>query len=95
MQHKDLIDDRVEKLTIFSYGQPKGKNTDKGYRTHTMLETSNLLQREPKRSDLNTRRELISRLPRPVFICRVGVGGFISRQSTLIARHNVFNYRAP
>ena len=28
VQHKDLIDDRVEKLMVFSYGQPKGKNTD-------------------------------------------------------------------
>ena len=32
----------------------------KGYRTHTMLETSNALQREPQQADLNMRRELIS-----------------------------------
>ena len=37
MQHKHFVDDQVEKLTIFSYGQPKGKSTDKGYRTHMML----------------------------------------------------------
>ena len=29
MQRKDFVDDRVEKLTIFSYGQPKDKNADK------------------------------------------------------------------
>ena len=29
VQGKDFVDDRVEKPTIFSYGQPKGKNTDK------------------------------------------------------------------
>ena len=40
MQCKDFVDDRVEKLTMFSYGQPKGKNTDKGYRAHMMIETS-------------------------------------------------------
>ena len=34
MQRKDFVDDQVEKLTIFSYGQPKGKNTDK-YNVHT------------------------------------------------------------
>ena len=28
VQRKDFVDDRVEQLTIFSYGQPKGKNTD-------------------------------------------------------------------
>ena len=27
VQCKDYVDDRVEKLTIFSYGQLKGKNT--------------------------------------------------------------------
>ena len=26
---KDFVDDRVEKLMIFSYGQPKDKNTDR------------------------------------------------------------------
>ena len=33
----------------------------KGYRAHTMVETSNALQREPQREGLNLRRELISR----------------------------------
>ena len=55
-----------------------------------MLETSNVLQREPQWADLNIRRELISRPPRPVFICRVGACGFISRQSALLAWHNAF-----
>ena len=52
----------------------------KGYRAHTMLETSNSLQREPQRADLNMRREVITRPPRPVFICHVDACGFISRQ---------------
>ena len=91
MQHKDFVDDRVEKLTIFSYGQPKNKNTDKGYRARMMLETLNLLQTEPQRADLNMRCELVSHLPRPVFICLVGACGFISRQSALIAWRNAFN----
>ena len=63
----------------------------KGYRADTMLETSNVLQREPQRADLNMRRELISHLPHPVFIFHVGTCGFISRQSALIAWHNAFN----
>ena len=29
VQRKDFVDDRIEKLIIFSCGQPKGKNTDK------------------------------------------------------------------
>ena len=62
----------------------------KGHKAHTMLDMSNSLQREPKRADLNTRCELIGRPPRPVFICHVGMGGFISRQSALIAWHNAF-----
>ena len=62
----------------------------KGYRAHTMLETSNALQREPQRADLNVRYKLISCPPRPVFICRVGACGFISRQSALIVWHNAF-----
>ena len=45
----------------------------KGYRAHTMLETLNALQIEPQQADLNVRRELISRPPCPVFICRVGL----------------------
>ena len=64
----------------------------KDYRVHTMLEMSNLLQREPQRADLNMRRELISCPPCPVFICRVGACGFISRQSALIVWHNAFNF---
>ena len=56
-----------------------------------MLETSNALQREPQRADLNMRHELISCPPHPVFICCVGACGFISRQSALIAWHNAFN----
>ena len=71
--------DRVEKLKIFGYGQLIGKNTDKGYRAHTMLETSNTLQREPQPADLNMRRELISCPPCPVFIFRMGEYGFIIR----------------
>ena len=55
-----------------------------------MLETLNMLQREPQRADLNIRCELISCPPRPVFICRVGACEFISRQSALIAWHNSF-----
>ena len=62
----------------------------KGCRAHTMLETSNSLQTEPQGADLNMRRELVSHSPRPVFICHVGAGGFINRQSALIAWHNVF-----
>ena len=60
-----------------------------------MLETSNSLQREPQRADLNIRCELISRPPRPVFICHVGACGFISRQSALIAWHNAFKLETP
>ena len=51
----------------------------KGYGAHTMLEMSNSLQREPQWADLNMRCELISHPPHPVFICRVGAYGFISR----------------
>ena len=29
LQRKDFVDDRVEKLTILSYGQPKDENTDR------------------------------------------------------------------
>ena len=29
VQRKDFVEDRVVKFTIFSYGQPKGKSTDK------------------------------------------------------------------
>ena len=29
LQHKDFVDDQVEKFMTFSYGQAKGKNTDK------------------------------------------------------------------
>ena len=29
VQREDFVHDRVEKLKIFSYGQPKGKNTGK------------------------------------------------------------------
>ena len=67
------------------------KLIDKGYRAYTMLETSNSLQRELQRADLNTRCKLISRPPRPAFICHMGTCGFISRQSALIAWHNAFN----
>ena len=67
VQRKDF-NDQVEKLTIFSYGHPTGKNTNKGYRAYTMLETLNSLQREPQRVDLNARHVLISRSPCPVFI---------------------------
>ena len=49
-----------------------------------MLETSNLLQREPQRADLNTRHKLISHPLHPVFICHVGACGFISRQSAIV-----------
>ena len=84
MQRKDFVDDRVEKLMIFSFGQPKGKNTDKGYRAYTMLKTSNSLQTESQRAYLNMRHELINFPPRPGFICRVGSCRFISRQSALI-----------
>ena len=52
---------------------------DKGYRAHTMVETSNALQREPQRADLNLRRERISHPPHPVFIFHVGACRFISR----------------
>ena len=80
VQRIDFVDDQVVKLTIFSYGQPKGKSTvSKGYKAPTMLETSNPLQKEPQQAGLNMRREVISRPPRPVFICRVGTCGFISR----------------
>ena len=68
----------------------KGKNTDKGYRAHMMLETSNALQREPQMADLNIRHKLISCSPRPIFICCVGACRFITRQSVLIAWHNAF-----
>ena len=51
----------------------------KGYRAHAMLETLNSLQREPQWADLNTRHELISRLPCPLFIWCMGMCGFISR----------------
>ena len=44
---------------------------------------SSLLQREPHRADLNMRCKLISCLPCPIFICHVGVYGFVSRQSAL------------
>ena len=48
MQCKDFVDDLVEKLMIFSYGQPRVRIlVIKGYRAHTMLEMSNSLQREP------------------------------------------------
>ena len=60
------------------------------YRAHTMFEMSNALPREPQRADLNTRRELISRPACLVFICRLGMCGFISRQSAFIAWHNAF-----
>ena len=85
-----FVNDRVEKLMIFSYGQPKGKNMDKGYTAHTMLETSNSLQTEPQRADLNKGCELISCPPHPVFVYRVGACRFISRQSALIVWHNAF-----
>ena len=39
----DFVNDQVEKLTIFSYGQPKDKNTGKGY---TLLKMSNALHTE-------------------------------------------------
>ena len=29
VQRKDFVEDQVVKLTIFSYGQPKSKSTDK------------------------------------------------------------------
>ena len=32
VQHKDFVNDQVEKLTIFRYRQPKDKNTGEGYR---------------------------------------------------------------
>ena len=38
VQRKDFVDDRVEMLAIFSYGQPKGMNTDK-YRKLWLLST--------------------------------------------------------
>ena len=42
VQHEDLINDRVEKLMIFSYGQPRVRILiGKGYRAHTMLKMSN------------------------------------------------------
>ena len=63
----------------------------KGYRAYKMLETLNSLQREPQQTDLNMRHKLISRLPRPVFICCVSICMFTSRQSALIAWHNAFN----
>ena len=74
MQHTDFVHDQLQKLKIFSYGQPKGKgkNTDKGNRAHTMLETLNALQGEPQWADLNMRCKLISRPPCPVFIFGVG-----------------------
>ena len=87
MQRKDFIDD---KLTIFSYGKPKGKNTDKGYRARMVLETSNTLQRKPQLAELNMRYKLLIHPPRPVFIYHVGTSRFISRQSALIAWHNAF-----
>ena len=89
MQCKDFADDRVEKLTIFSYGQPKDKS--KGYRAYTILETSNMLQSESQWADLNIKCELIRCLPHPVFISRVGACRFISKQSDLIVWHNAFN----
>ena len=92
MKHKDFVHDRVEKFKIFSHGQPMGKNTDKGYRAYTIVETSNALQRELQWTDLNMRCKLISCLPHPVFIFRMGSCGFISRQSALIAWHNAFNH---
>ena len=59
-----------------------------GCRAHAMLETSNTLQGKPQWAYLTIRHKLISCLPCPVFICCVGVCGFISRQSVLIAWHN-------
>ena len=67
VQRKDFVHDRVEKLKTFSYGQPKGKNTDE-VRAIEMLEKLNVLQREPQRADLNTRRKLISCPPRSFLI---------------------------
>ena len=69
---------------------PKGR--DLAPHIICMLETLNSLQTEPQRADLSMRHELISCLPRPVFICCVGTCGFISRQLALIAWHNAFNY---
>ena len=74
------VNDRVKKLTIFSYGQPKVRTLiSMGYRAHT-IKTSNLLQREPQRADLNTRRELIGRLPRPAFITWARAGSLVGNQ---------------
>ena len=40
-----FVDDRIEKLMIFSYGQPKGKYTSesKSYKVNTMFVMSNVL----------------------------------------------------
>ena len=93
MQHKDFVDDhKLRSSQSSAMGSQRVRILiSKGYRAHTMLEMSNSLQRELQQADLNTRHKLISRPPRPVFICRVGACGFISRQSALIVWHNAFN----
>ena len=63
----------------------------KGYRA---FETLNSLQKEPQRTDLNMRCELINRPPRPIFICCVGTCRFISMQSALIVWHHAFKGQA-
>ena len=77
-----IVDDRVEKLMNFSYGQPRTL-IGKGYslRVHMIVKTLNSLQREPQRTDLNMRHKLISHPSRPFFICHVGVCRFISPYS--------------
>ena len=76
MRYKD-VDDRVGSQRVRML-------MGKGYRAREMFGTWNSLQREPQRADLNTRRELNSQPPCPVFICHVGACGFNSRQSALI-----------
>ena len=67
-----------------SYGQPKGKNTDKDYRAHMMLETLNSLQIEPQRVDL-----LVVHHAQFSFTACVRAGS-----SAFIAWHNAFNDQA-
>ena len=52
MERKDSVNDEVEKLMIFSYGQPKHKKTV-SCRAYKMLEKLNSRQKERQQAHLN------------------------------------------
>ena len=92
VQHKDFRDGRVEKPSIFRYGQPKSKILrSKGSSAYTMPEKSNILQSEPQRGDLNVHANLSTIRHAQCTFTTWARSASISRQSALIAWHNAFN----